>query len=107
MAAERKEVAQDFRARGQEAAKMIRAQADREREVLLAEADRDAERTRGEGDGEAAAIYANAYSCNPEFYRLYRSLNAYRASFRDNADLLLMQPNAEFYRYFTSPSGLR
>jgi len=105
MSAERKEVAADFRARGQEAAKMIRAKANREREVLLAEADRDAERTRGEGDGEAAAVFANAYSQDAEFYRLYRSLIAYRKSFQNNSDMLILQPRTEFFRYFRGPEG--
>jgi len=105
MRAERKEVAQAFRARGHEAATLIRAKAQREREVLLAEADRDAERTRGEGDAEAAAIYARAYGQNDEFYRFYRSLNAYRDVFHDRSDILLLEPDGEFFRYFHSADG--
>jgi len=107
MAAERKEVAKDFRSRGDEAAKIIRAKADREREVLLAEAERDAQRTRGEGDGRAAEIYANAYSQDPEFYTLYRSLNAYKDTFSDRSDIILMQPNTDFFKYFKDPQGAR
>ncbi|NIR30788.1 MAG: protease modulator HflC [Gammaproteobacteria bacterium] len=107
MSAERKEVAKDFRSRGEEAAKVIRAKADREREVLLAEADRDAERTRGEGDGMAANIYATAYNRDPEFYRFYRSLNAYRDTFNQHSDILLIQPNTEFFQYFKGSEGKR
>lgn len=107
MAAERKEVAKDFRSRGEEAAKVIRAKADREREVLLAEADRDAERTRGEGDALAANIYAKAYGQDAEFYSLYRSLNAYRDIFNDRSDVLLIQPDTEFFKYFNSPDAVK
>ncbi len=107
MQAERKEVAQGFRARGHEAAVLIRAKAQREREVLLAEADRDAERIRGEGDAQAAAIYAQAYRQDDEFYRFYRSLNAYRDVFHDRSDILLLEPDSEFFRYFGSADGVR
>lgn len=105
MKAERKEVAQAFRARGHEAGAVIRAKAEREREVLLAEADRDAERIRGKGDAEAAAIYARAYGQNDEFYRFYRSLNAYRDVFNQRSDVLLLEPDTEFFRYFGSADG--
>ncbi len=107
MSAERKEVARDFRSRGEEAAKVIRAKADREREVLLAEADRDAERTRGEGDAISANIYATAYNRNAEFYRFYRSLNAYRDTFNQPTDVLLIQPDTEFFQYFRDSQGTR
>lgn len=100
MSAEREEVAKDFRSRGEEAAKIIRARADREREVMLAEAERDAQRLRGEGDARAAEIFANAFTQNPEFYSLYRSLNAYKATFRSESDLILLQPDSAFFRYF-------
>jgi membrane protease subunit HflC len=105
MAAERKEVAKDFRSRGEEAAKIIRAAADRERAVILAEAERDAQTIRGEGDAAAAETYANAYKQSPEFYSLYRSLNAYKHTFKDRSDILLLQPDAQFFRYFKDPSG--
>jgi membrane protease subunit HflC len=105
MSAERTKVAKDFRSRGQEKAKEIRAEADREREVIIAEANRDAERTQGEGDAKAAEIYANAYGKNPEFYGFYRSLNAYRNTLNDRADILIMEPDAEFFKYFKDPEG--
>jgi membrane protease subunit HflC len=105
MAAEREEVAKDFRSRGEEAAKIIRAKADREREVMLAEAERDAQRIRGTGDARAAEIYANAYEQNPEFYALYRSLNAYKRTFGSQSDLILLQPDNEFFKYFNDAGG--
>nr|VFJ47682.1 MAG: membrane protease subunit HflC [Candidatus Kentron sp. FM]VFJ63446.1 MAG: membrane protease subunit HflC [Candidatus Kentron sp. FM]VFK14442.1 MAG: membrane protease subunit HflC [Candidatus Kentron sp. FM] len=105
MSAERTKVAKDFRSRGQEAAKTIRAEADREREVIIAEANRDAERIQGEGDGTAAEIYANAYRKDPEFYGLYRSLNAYRNTLNDRSDILIMEPDTEFFKYFKDPKG--
>ncbi|NKC12355.1 MAG: protease modulator HflC [Gammaproteobacteria bacterium] len=105
MQAERQEVAKQYRSRGEKEAKTIRARADREREVLYAEARRDGERTRGEGDALAAEIYAQAYSQDPEFYALYRSLSAYKTSFGGNSDVLLMKPDSEFFRYFKDPKG--
>lgn len=105
MQAERKRVAQDFRSRGAEEAKRIRAKAEREREVILAEAERDAQRLRGEGDAVAAETYAQAFDADREFYSLYRSLNAYRETFKDRGDLLLLGPDADFFKYFTNPAG--
>jgi membrane protease subunit HflC len=105
MNSERKEVAKDLRSRGEEEAKKIRARAERERDVLLAEANRDAERVRGEGDGIAAEIYAETFGRNPEFYRLYRSLKAYESVFRDKTDVLLLEPDSEFFRYFKDSAG--
>ncbi len=105
MAAERKEVAKDRRSRGEEEARKIRARAEREREVLIAEATREAERIRGEGDGSATEIYAQAYQRDPEFYRLYRSLNAYSRSFRSKSDVLLLQPDTAFFDFYKDPDG--
>ena len=105
MAAERKEVAKDRRSRGEEEAKKIRAVAEREREVLLAEATRESERIRGEGDGAATEIYAAAYMRDPDFYRFYRSLGAYSLSFRSKSDVLLLQPDADFFDFFKDPQG--
>jgi membrane protease subunit HflC len=105
MRAERDRVAKDFRARGQEAAERIRAAADREATVLLANAYRDAERIRGEGDAGSAEIYANAYGRNAEFYAFYRSLSAYRNSFGSAGDILVLQPDSEFFRYFNESAG--
>lgn len=104
MEAERTRVAKDFRSRGFEAGERIRADADRQREVILAEAYRDSERVRGEGDALAADIYAKAYTRNPEFYSLYRSLNAYRAAF-GGGDLLVIEPDSEFFQYFKDAGG--
>jgi membrane protease subunit HflC len=106
MEAERERVARDFRSRGAEAAERIRADADRQRTVLQAEAYRDAERTRGEGDARAADIYARAFNRNAEFYAFYRSLNVYRSAFQDEDDVLVLDPSAEFFRYFKG-AGLR
>lgn len=101
MRAERERVARDFRSRGQEAAERIRADADRQHTVTLAEAYRDAETKRGEGDATSAEIYARAYTKDSEFYRMYRSLNAYRASFSSNDDILVLQPkDSTFFQYF-------
>ena len=100
MEAERSRVAKDLRARGAEVAEQIRAGADRERAVILANANREAEQIRGEGDAQATAIYASAYQRDREFYRLYRSLNAYRATFNSADNLLVIEPNSEFFQYF-------
>lgn len=100
MRAERLRVAKDFRARGAEAAERIKANADRERQVILANAYRDAETIRGEGDAQATEIYANAYGKNEDFYKFYRSLNAYESSFSGNNNVLLLSPDSEFFKYF-------
>ena len=100
MEAERSRVAKDLRARGAEEAERIRADADRERAVTLANANREAEEIRGQGDAQATGIYAEAYQRDREFYRLYRSLNAYRATFNSADNLLVIEPNSEFFRYF-------
>lgn len=103
MRAERNRVAKDFRARGSEAAERIRANADKEREIILANAYRDAEIIRGEGDAQATETYAAAYTKDEEFYSLYRSLNAYQNSFSEGNDILLLEPESDFFRYFNSP----
>ena len=95
----------DFRARGSEASERIRANADREREIILANAYKDAETIRGEGDAQATAITAAAYGRNAEFYTLYRSLNAYQTSFSRGDNMLLLQPDSEFFKYFNQPSA--
>lgn len=104
MEAERARVAKDFRSRGYEASERIRADADRQREVIIAEAYRDAEQVRGEGDAIAADTYAKAYTKNAEFYAFYRSLNAYRAAF-GGKDLLVLEPDSEFFQYFKGGKG--
>lgn len=99
MRAEREREARGHRSRGNELAEGIRADADRQRTVILANAYRRAEELRGEGDGEAAAIYAAAFQKDPEFYKFYRSLEAYRGVFRDKRDVLVVKPEGEFFQY--------
>ena len=100
MQQERAKVAKDFRSKGQEKAKGIVADAERQRSELLAEAYNESQKIRGEADAEAAEIYANAYGKNPEFYSLYRSLNAYKTTFSGKNDVLLIKPDSQFFRYF-------
>ena len=100
MAAERERVAKELRAEGEEAAEKIRADADRQRQILLAEAERKAEEIRGQGDATATSTYASAFGKDAEFYKLYRSLNAYRDSFSSKQDLMILDPSSEFFRYF-------
>jgi len=102
MEAERKRVANELRSTGSAESEKIRADADRQREVILAEAYRDAQRIRGEGDARATAIYAKAYEPNAEFYSFYRSLEAYKQSFKNRSDVLVLEPNSEFFKYLRS-----
>jgi len=99
MEAERKRVANELRSTGAAESEKIRADADRQREVILAEAYREAQQAKGLGDAKAAAIYADAYQQNPEFYAFYRSLDAYRQSFKNKTDMLVLDPNSEFFKY--------
>lgn len=99
METERKRVANELRSQGAAEAEKIRADADRQREVIVAEAYRDAQKIKGEGDAKAAAIYGRAFGENPEFYAFYRSLEAYRGSFRNKSDLLVIEPNSDFFKY--------
>jgi modulator of FtsH protease HflC len=105
MQAERARVAKEFRSQGAEEAEKIRADADRQRQVLIANAYRDAEQTRGQGDARAAEIYAAAYSKDKEFYSFYRSLQAYKQSFQQGQDMMLLQPEGEFFEYFNEAKG--
>jgi membrane protease subunit HflC len=105
MEAERKRIANELRSTGAAEAEKIRADAERQREVILAEAYRDAQRVRGEGDGKSAGIYAAAFNQNPEFYSFYRSMEAYRSSFRGRNDIMLLEPNSDFLRYFRDSLG--
>jgi membrane protease subunit HflC len=100
MKAERVRVANELRSTGAAESEKIRADADRQRTVILAEAYRDAEHIRGDGDAKATQIYAQAFGQNPEFYKFYRSLEAYRASFKSRNDMMVIDPNSEFFRYF-------
>ncbi|NHC05278.1 protease FtsH subunit HflC [Azonexus fungiphilus] len=99
MEAERKRVANELRSEGAAEAEKIRADADRQREVIIAEAYRDAQKTKGDGDAKAAAIYGDAFGKSPEFYAFYRSLEAYRNSFANKSDVLVVEPNSDFFKY--------
>jgi membrane protease subunit HflC len=105
MQAERKRIANELRSTGGAEAERIRADADRQREIITAEAYRDAQRIKGEGDAKSSVIYAQAFSQNPEFYAFYRSMEAYRSSFRGKNDLLLLEPTSDFFRYLRDPQG--
>ncbi len=105
MRAEREREARDFRSKGHEASERIQADADRQRSVLLAEAYRDSEVVRGEGDARATEIYAKAFSKDEEFYKFSRSLTAYKKTFANPGDVILLEPDSEFFRYFKGSSG--
>ncbi len=100
MKAERTRVANELRSTGAAESEKVRADADKQREVIIAQAYRDAQRMKGEGDAKASAIYARAYEQNPEFYSFYRSLEAYRQSFKNKSDVMVLEPNSEFFKYF-------
>jgi len=100
MEAERKRAANELRATGAAESEKIRADADKQVAVILAKAYHEAQRVKGEGDAKATAVYAGAYQANPEFYAFYRSLEAYRQSFKDKNDVLVVDPNSEFFKYF-------
>jgi membrane protease subunit HflC len=103
MEAERKQVANQLRSTGAAEAETIKADADKQKEVIIAEAYRDAQRIKGEGDAKASAIYAAAYGRNPEFYAFYRSMQAYRESFKNKSDVMVLDPSADFFKYMKNP----
>ena len=103
MESERKRVANELRATGQAEGEKIKADADRQRQVIVAEAYRDAQRVKGEGDALASRIYADAFQRNPEFYSFYRSMEAYRNGLRNKSDVMVLDPNSEFFKYFKGP----
>jgi len=105
MREERALVAAETRAEGREAAELIRSTADKDRTILLANAYRDGQIIRGDGDAQAAEIYANAYNKDPEFYAFHRSIDAYKKSMGKAGDLLVLDPNNEFFRYLNQSSG--
>ena len=107
MESERRRVANELRSMGAAESEKIRADADRQRQVILADAYRQAQKIKGEGDAKASAIYAQAYGQNPEFYAFYRSLEAYRSTFRNKSDLMVLDPSAEFFQYFKQYSSGR
>ena len=105
MRAEREREARDFRSKGHEASERIQADADRQSSILLAEAYRDSEIARGEGDASATEIYAKAFNKDREFYKFSRSLTAYQKTFANPGDVILLEPDSEYFRYFKDPSG--
>ena len=105
MAAEREKEAREHRSKGKEQAEIIRADADRQRTILEAQAYRDSELLRGEGDAKATAIYAAAYNRDPEFYSFLRSLTAYKSTFNSKSDILLVDPDSDFFRYLKDANG--
>lgn len=105
MRSERQRVAQDFRSRGREEAEKIKAGADRQSTVIMAEAYRDSEKTRGEGDAKSAETYANAYQADSDFYSFYRSLDAYRKTMGKQGDMMVLEPDSEFFRFFGTKSN--
>lgn len=105
MQSERKRVANETRSQGAADGEKIKADADRQREVILAEAYRDAQKIRGEGDARASALYAEAFGRDPQFAQFYRSLDAYRMSFRSKSDVILVDPSSEFFKAMRGPSG--
>ncbi len=100
MQSERHRVAQDFRSRGDEEAEKLKAAADRKSTIIVANSYKEAETIRGQGDAKAAAIYAQAYQQDPEFYSFYRSLNAYKNSLGKSGDVMVLEPNSEFFKFF-------
>lgn len=103
MEAERKQVANELRSTGAAEAEKIKADADKQKDVIVAEAYRDAQRVKGDGDAKAAAIYASAFGKNPEFYAFYRSMQAYRESFKDKSDVMVLDPSSDFFKYMKNP----
>tara|TARA_R110002096_G_scaffold65006_1_gene158237 strand:- start:17411 stop:18283 length:873 start_codon:yes stop_codon:yes gene_type:complete len=107
MRAERAQLATETRAEGQEAAELIRSTADKDRTVILANANRESQIIRGEGDARAAEIYANAYNKDAEFYAFYRSIDAYKNAVGNAGDLLVLDPDNEFFKYLNQSGGQR
>jgi membrane protease subunit HflC len=107
MRAERAAAAREYRSEGQEQAEIIRANVDAKVTVMLADAERNARQLRGEGDAQAAQIYAQTYSKDPEFFSFIRSMDAYRASFNSKQDVIVVEPDSDFFRYLNNQSGVR
>jgi len=100
MEAERERVAREFRSQGSEAAERVRADADKQKEIIIADAYRDSEMMKGSGDATASEIYAKAYGSDVEFYAFYRSMSAYKTSFKNSANIMVTEPSSEFFKYF-------
>jgi len=96
-------VANELRATGQAEGEKIKADADRQRQVIVADAYRDAQRIKGEGDAQASRIYAEEFGKNPEFFRFYRSMEAYRQSLHSKSDVMVLEPSSDFFKYLKSP----
>jgi membrane protease subunit HflC len=105
MESERKRAASELRSTGSAEADKIRADAEKQRDIILAEAYRDAQKIKGEGDAKAATIYAQAFQQNPEFYSFYRSMEAYKSAFRSKSDMVVLEPNSDFFRYLRDATG--
>jgi modulator of FtsH protease HflC len=105
MESERKQVANELRSQGAAEAEKIRADADRQREVIIAEAYRDAQKVKGDGDAKASALYADAFGRDPQFAQFYRSLEAYRATFRSKGDVMVLDPSTDFFRAMRGTAG--
>jgi membrane protease subunit HflC len=105
MESERKQVANELRAQGTADGEKIRADADRQREVILAEAYRAAQKIKGEGDARASALFSDAFGRDPQFAQFYRSLEAYRASFKDRSDVMVLDPGSDFFRAMRGSPG--
>lgn len=105
MRTERERLAREHRSKGEEAATRIRADADAQSQILVAEAYRDSQIMRGEGDAFSAEIYAKAYNSDREFYRFYRSMEAYKKTFNNKSDVMLIEPDSDFFKYFKSSTG--
>jgi len=103
MEAERKQVANELRSTGAAEAEKIKADADKQKDVIVAEAYRDAQNVKGQGDAKASAVYAGAYGKNAEFYAFYRSMQAYRESFKSKSDVMVLDPSADFFKYMKNP----
>jgi membrane protease subunit HflC len=106
MESERKQVANELRSQGAADSEKIRADADRQREVIVSEAYRDAQKIKGEGDAKASALFAEAFGRDPQFAQFYRSLEAYRAAFRQKSDVMVMDPSIEFFKAMRGSSSL-
>ncbi len=102
MRAERERNANSFRAAGEKDSISLRADADKKRQIILSTAQKEANRIRGEGDASAMDIYASAYGRSPQFYEFYRSINAYKESFKNKDDILILKPEGEFFKYFNN-----
>jgi membrane protease subunit HflC len=102
MDAERKRVANELRASGAAEGEKIKADADKQREITLAQAYREAQKTKGEGDAKASALYAAAFGKNSEFYSFYRSMEAYKQSFKNKSDVMVLDPSSAFFKYLKS-----